>query len=1022
MPAPSNPLEGKGIARFGAWFPAAPPGSRLFPSARCWLLAWLFCLLAGGAAAEPAPWASRYATRNWLREDGLPQNSVTAVLQTRDGYLWVATYNGLARFDGVRFTVFDSNSNPELHNSRLTSLFEAPDGALWIGHENGEVTCYRAGRFTAVDYHAAWPGGKIYGLGMDAEGDVWLLNDDGLLARMRDGRVLSPPRGALNQVVNFAWLPSGDLWVERDGRVSVLKHGQLRIPEFDFARTNSRVQGIGASRDGGLWISYGGRYQKWKNDRWMEPAVQIAWDEDPLTHLLETQTGLLVATTADRGMYVIMPAASGEPLHFSRANGFFADWIVALMEDREGNLWAGTGSAGLIRLRHSIIDQVSPPDQWRGRPVLSVTAGRDGVIWAGTEGAGVYRLQGGAWTHYDATLGLTNLYVWSVAEDARGGVWAGSWGGGLYEKQGERFYLAPGFDPVAEAITAIFCETPGRLWLGTAQGLLLYHGGREAFYPQAQAVRTVLKDRAGALWFGMSGGGLGCLKDGVEKHFHKADGLGAEFIQCLHEDEAGALWIGSFGGGLSRYKDGRLSTITTRQGLADNVICDIEEDDRGFFWMSSFNGLLRVRKLSLDQSADGSTNVLHCDTYGINDGMPTLECSGGLQPAGCRTDDGWLWFATSRGLVTVHPREVKHNLLPPPVIIEKVFVDGELFAETPALAVRLKIPPGWHRLEFQYTGLSFAAPEKVRFRHRLNRLDADWIEAGNQRTVNYNYIPPGDYTFEVTACNNDGVWSDPGATLSFTLLPHFWQTAWFHGLGLAGLLVLAGGGAWYGTRRRMSRKLERVERQRALERERTRIAKDIHDDLGASLTRINLLSQSARAGMEDGPRTLTNLDQICTTARQLTRAMDEIVWAVDPQHDTLDSLASYLDILIHEMFSDSGIRCRLDFPVNLPVWPVTSEVRHNLFLAFKEALHNVLKHSRATEVQISFRLEPAAFAVNITDNGRGFEPAPTEGLTRPRRHGLGNMRQRLEEIGGGCEIQSEPGRGTRVTFLLPVKI
>jgi signal transduction histidine kinase len=249
-------------------------------------------------------------------------------------------------------------------------------------------------------------------------------------------------------------------------------------------------------------------------------------------------------------------------------------------------------------------------------------------------------------------------------------------------------------------------------------------------------------------------------------------------------------------------------------------------------------------------------------------------------------------------------------------------------------------------------------------------------------------------------------------------------------LGLSGTVLLTSGGVWYGTRRRMRRKMEILERQRAIERERTRIAKDIHDDLGASLTRINLLSQSARRDMDDPPQREKNLDQICTTARQLTRAMDEIVWAVDPQHDTLDSLASYLDKLIHELLGASGIRCRLDFPAQLPAWPVTADVRHNLFLAFKEALHNVLKHSAATEVRVSFALDSTAIAVNIADNGRGFDPAvlmetalngghPAQ--TGPRRNGLVNMRKRLQEIGGRCEIQSERDRGTQVTFYLPVK-
>ena len=262
--------------------------------------------------------------------------------------------------------------------------------------------------------------------------------------------------------------------------------------------------------------------------------------------------------------------------------------------------------------------------------------------------------------------------------------------------------------------------------------------------------------------------------------------------------------------------------------------------------------------------------------------------------------------------------------------------------------------------------------------------------------------------------------------MSFSVLPFFWQRASFQLFAGLATVLAASAMVWFDTRRRMRRKLELLEHQRAVERERTRIAKDIHDDLGASLTRINLLSQSARRSLNSGQETEGNLDRICTTARQLTRTMDEIVWAVDPQHDTLDSLASYLGKLIHEVLSDSGVRCRLDFPLHLPAWPLTAEVRHNLFLAFKEALHNIVKHSAATEVRVTLILEAAAFTLKVTDNGHGFEaaaanaPALSSGQAGPRRNGLANMRQRLETIGGRCEIQSEPGRGTQITFFLPV--
>jgi signal transduction histidine kinase len=315
--------------------------------------------------------------------------------------------------------------------------------------------------------------------------------------------------------------------------------------------------------------------------------------------------------------------------------------------------------------------------------------------------------------------------------------------------------------------------------------------------------------------------------------------------------------------------------------------------------------------------------------------------------------------------------------------------------------------------------LSFAAPEKVRFKHRLDGLDTSWIDAGTERRVDYNYIPPGEYHFHVIACNNDGVWSDPGATLTVTMMPFFWQTAWFRQLALLGLLLVVGGGTWYGTRLRMGQKVGRLERQRAVERERARIARDIHDDLGASLTRINLLSQSAQLDIEDTPQHLLVLEQISRTARTLTRAMDEIVWAVDPKHDTLESLVSYLAIVVKEVFAGANIRCRLDFPRRLPAWPLTVEVRHDLFLAFKEGLHNALKHSGATEVQIRFVLDKEMFKVMIQDNGCGFEMSPATPAPAGR-NGLSNMRQRLAEINGDCEIQSGPEQGTTVTLIVPI--
>jgi len=986
----------------------------------------------GTAGAIP-----NYITRAWQSDEGLPANAVTGVLQARDGYLWISTYSGLARFDGVRFTVFDDHNTPALASSRITSLFEVGDGTLWIGHESGEVTCRRNGQFERVQVLAPWTSGKIVSIATDESGEAWLLHQDGLLARVRDGFVLEPEDGGAPNLVMLARSESGAIWVARGGRVSRLEHGRLNTERFDLELANSFIQGIGPARDGGLWVVVGGRVRKWKEGRWREDRGASPWGTAPVLTLMETREGCVMAGTSQQGCCLLFPGRDFERVEFSRARGFPSDWITSACEDREGDLWIGTGGGGLAVVRRGKVQTYAPPDQWQGRPLLSVCAGRDATIWVGTEGAGLYRLRNGTWTNFSMQAGVTTPYVWSVAEDAQGRLWAGTWGGGLLLFRGAGFELAPGLQEISSPMTALLPARDGGLWVGTGAGLFHYKNGAATWLARNQGrmlrdVRAIAEEPSGTVWLGLYGGGLAQLKNGQVRQFRRADGLASDYISCLHLEPDGALWIGTSGSGLNRLKEGRLAMIDQQQGLPSNSIGYIADDDQGYFWMSSHNGIFRVSKAELVQCAEGQLRSVHCLAYGLSDGLPTLLCSSGLQPGGCRTADGRLWFATGKGLAIVDPRNVTTNQLPPPVIIEEFRVDDKAVSvdaepgnskETGAGHKTLEIPPGRHRFEFQYTALSFVAPEKVQFKHRLDGLDTDWVPAEGRRSANYNYLPPGNYTFHVTACNNDGVWNEAGVDLGFNVLPYFWQTLWFR-LPAGGLLAVGiGGVAWFDTRRRMRRKLERLERQRALERERGRIAKDIHDDLGASLTRISMLSQTARGEPDNVQQVGTCLDQIYATARELTRALSEIVWAINPQHDRLDSLATYLEKFAQDYLRAGGIRCRLDLPLQVPQWPLTAEVRHNLFLAFKEAVNNVLRHSGATEVRLWLRVEPAAFVWQLEDNGHGFDwKAADRAESSASGNGLPNMRRRLQEIGGQCEIQSAPGQGAKVVFIVPVAL
>ncbi|MCX6891824.1 MAG: triple tyrosine motif-containing protein, partial [Verrucomicrobia bacterium] len=489
---------------------------------------------------------------------------------------------------------------------------------------------------------------------------------------------------------------------------------------------------------------------------------------------------------------------------------------------------------------------------------------------------------------------------------------------------------------------------------------------------------------------------------------------------ALCADPDGALWIGTLDGGLCRLKNGRFVTVNTRNGLVDSVINCILDDGLGFLWFSSFQGIFRVSKQQLNLFADGAVERLACITYGLSDGLPALDCPGGFQPAGCRTHDGRLWFPTIKGLAGVDPAQVTAPSAAPRVVIEEMSVDGVLQPQQGpgnARTTPLAVPPGPHQFEFRYTGLNFSAPECVRFRRKLEGMEKEWVEAGGQRSAWYSHLPPGDYQFRVAACNQAGVWNEPGSTLAFRVLPHFWQTWWC----VAGVTTLAAAGlaglAFYAARRRYKRRLQILETQLSVERERTRIARDIHDGVGANLTEIAWLAELAEKDAADPGEVRAQARRISSTARETVESFDEIVWAVLPRNDSLNSLIEYLGRRVDDMFDGSPTRCWFSAPRDLPDVVVAAEVRHSFYLACKETLHNVLKHARATEVRVRLTFEDSTLRVGIEDNGCGFDAS----AGRTSGNGLRNLRQRFHDLGGRFELQSRPGQGTRVSLAIRLK-
>jgi signal transduction histidine kinase len=517
----------------------------------------------------------------------------------------------------------------------------------------------------------------------------------------------------------------------------------------------------------------------------------------------------------------------------------------------------------------------------------------------------------------------------------------------------------------------------------------------------------------------------------------------------LYADEQDNLWIGTGGGGLNRMRLGppetaepsdgvthrapvlrsafgeggsRITPYTSQQGLLSDEVLAILED-AGWLWMSSSKGVFRVSKRNLDQLGEGTVESITSIAYGKADGMESPQCNGLGQPAAWKTRDGTLWFATSKGAVKADPRTIKIDRTGPPVFITGLMADQKQISTDrwatkelePDELSSIRIGPGRGELEFDYTALNLAAPEKSRFQYKLEGVDATWVDAGSRRAAHYNNVRPGQYRFRVIACNKDGVWNETGAELAIVYLPHYWQTSWFMALALLGLVGGAAGTARYATRKKLQRQLTLAEQRHAIERERGRIAKDIHDDLGASLTRIMMLGHSAEEGLNRREDVGVQVQRMVHSARSTVQALDEIVWAVNPQNDTLDGLVAYIGHYADELFESSNIHCRLEIPFELPALPLAAEARHNLFLVVKEAFNNVLKHSGASEAHLRISATERSLQIEIEDNGRGFEPE-TPGANGRKGNGLENMRKRINSLGGQMDLTSAPLQGTQLTF------
>ena len=759
-----------------------------------------------------------YISHYLTSQNGLPQNTIYAVTQDSDGYIWIGTDEGVVRFDGIKFQHFNKLNTKHIKNNSITSLFVAHDGTLWIGTFGGGITLYhpKEKTFTSHTTQNGLSNDFIWTITEDREQNILLGTVGGGLIRFKDNRFdsFSTAHGLSNNIVNAIFEDhTNTLWIGTENGLDQLNpDSTIKVYTTRNGLADNNIMAVREDNRGILWIGTANGLTAIRGDTFITFTTRDGLSNNLVRAIHQDKQGNLWIAT-DGGLNRIVkgdrfPATVGiEP--FGSTGDRVANSLMTIFEDREENLWIGSSGDGLTILHQRKLRTLTVKDGLARHYTKAVFQDAGGTVWIGTNGGGLNRLKDGNIKTYTTDHGLGGNFINSICGDEQGNLWVGTGRGlSLYNPGKDAFFTYPRQDGLpSNAIHALYHDHAGNLWIGTyGGGLIRFHKKDNTFFTYTvqnglsnNFILSIAEDGENRLWVGTNKG-LNRLENDKIKTYTRADGLSDDIIYDIYPGPGGVLWLGTNGGGLNRfdYKNGTFTHYTRENGLLSNVISRVIEDGGGNLWMSSNQGICTVSIRELNFMAAGKRSYLNWKFFGEADGMESPVCSGGFQPAGMKTRDGRLWFPTIKGIVVIDPRTIKYNRVEPPVFIERLVVDGvtrlsHISIMSPLRGQPIRFPSDTEKIKISFTALSFTAPRKVRFRYRLKGYNDNWFETGSREQVEYSDLPPGRYTFEVIACNNDGLWNTRRTTAKFVIKHPFHETIGFY---LIVVLVLILGGLW----------------------------------------------------------------------------------------------------------------------------------------------------------------------------------------------------------------------------------